>query len=142
MADISAFPAITKVLQHGDNIVNLTAGAALTAGQVVGAHETGVSGEVIPHVAGAAAVVGVSLYDVASGGAAAIASVGCIVTVANADDTTAIDAGHWVTVDDNAVGGTVSVIVATLDVVGITIDDIAGGGTGRVLIMPSPNVTP
>lgn len=141
MADINTFPTMHDVLKSGDNILNLKAGAAIKAGQVVGAHATGVSGEVIPNV-GATPATGVALYDAASGAPIAVASTGCVVDVANADASATIDAGTWVTIDDNAVGGTVAAIVATAEIVGFTIDDIAGGGVGRIMIAPSPNITP
>lgn len=141
MADIGTFPTIHNVSKSGSNHLNLTAGAEIKAGQIVGAHATGVSGEVIPNV-GATPAVGAALYNAASGDPIAVASVGCVVTLANADNTTAIDAGTWVSVDDNTVGGTISALVATAEVVGFTLDDIPGSGTGRVMIATSPNITP
>jgi hypothetical protein len=141
MADISAFPTIHQVLHSGNNILNLTAGAAIKAGQVVGAHGTGVSKEVIPNV-GATPAVGAALYDAAEGAPIAVAGPGCIVNLANEDASTAIDAGTWVSAANCAVGGTVVTIVAADEVVGITIDDIPGGGYAKVLLAPSPNITP
>jgi len=141
MTDITAFPTMHDVLVSGDNILNLTAGATIVAGQVVGAHGTGVSGEVIPNV-GATPAVGVALYDAASGAAVAVAGPGCVVNLVNEDDTSVIDAGTWVTAANNAVGGTVVAIVAADEVVGFTIDDIAGAGSGKVMLAPSPNITP
>lgn len=143
MADINVFPTMHDVLKSGDNTLNLKAGATIKAGQVVGAHATGVSGEVIPNV-GATPATGVALYDAASGAPIAVASTGCVVDVANADASTVIDAGTWVTIDDNAVGGTVSAIDAGMpaaEVVGFTLDDIGGSGVGRIMLAPSPNIT-
>lgn len=139
MADISAFPTIQQVVYTGDNFQSYKAGAAIKAGQVVAIHGTGVSRTVHPAVAGTTeAPLGVAVFDAASGAEVTVAGIGCIVYVANADDTTAIDAGHFAIVNDNAVGGTVSSLVdtAVTYAVGIAIDDIAGGGTGRILINP------
>ena len=139
MGDIGAFPTIRHVMDSGITILNLTAGAAIKAGQAVEAAAAGVSGEVIPGV-GTTAPVGVAQYGAASGEPVAVASVGCVVTVANASDSVVIDAGDWVTVDANAVGGTVSPTAVTKDVIGIAIDDIAVSSTGRILIAPSPYI--
>lgn len=147
MADISAFPTIHDVLYAGDNLQNFTAGEALTAGQVVGMAATGVSMTVVAMDATSGEYpIGVVLYDVSSGGLAAVACVGTIVYVANADDTTGIDARDWVQTNDNSVKGTVSAVPVTAtggatvtchyDVVGYALDDIAGGGTGRIMIQP------
>ena len=139
MADISAFPTIQQVLYSGDNLQCFTAGATIKAGQVVAIHGTGVNMTVHPAVAGTTeAPLGVAIFGAASGAVVTVACQGCIAYVANADDTTGIDAGHFVIVNDNAVGGTVSVLVDTAStyVVGIALDDIAGAGTGRIMIQP------
>ena len=143
MADISAFPTIRHVLESGENLITMTAGAAITAGQVVSFHGTGVSRTVHPCIAGTTGQpVGVALYTVSSGAEVAVATTGCICTVANADDTTGIDAGDTLQDNDNAVGGTVNALALSGGVtptycVGYALDDIAGGGTGEALIMPS-----
>lgn len=145
MADISAFPTIRQVLYWGDNIRTLTATTAVTAGQVVAINATGVSMAVDPSVATAGSkALGVALYDAGVGALVAVAMNGCVVYVANADDTTAIDAGDHLETNDNAVKGTVSTAAvaatggATVtvhnDIIGIALDDIAGGGTGRMLV--------
>ena len=111
MADISAFPTITKVIKYGStgNVQTYTAGEAISAGQVVGIAATGVSNTVVVMDATSGENgVGVALYGAASGSPVAVAKDGCVVKVANADDTTAIDAGSTVVQDGNSVGGTVS----------------------------------
>lgn len=143
MADVSAFPTMHDVLVDGNNILTLTATTAVKAGQVVDINATGVSMAVDPAVA-TGCTVGVALYDAAAGAPVAVATIGCVVYVANADDTTTVDAGDWLETNDNAVGGTVSVAAVAAsggatatfhnNIVGKALDDIAGGGTGRMLI--------
>ena len=147
MADIAAFPTMHDVLKFGDNIQTFTATSAVKAGQVVAINATGVSGAVDPSVATSGSrSVGVALYDAAAAAKVAVAMTGCIADVANADDTTTIDAGDYLETNNNAVKGTVDVAdiaaisgaVGTnhLDVIGIALDDIAASGTGRMLIQP------
>lgn len=147
MADISAFPTIRNVLYWGNNLVQVTATTAVTAGQVVAINATGVSMAVDPAVAaGGSRSIGVALYDAAAGAEVTIACVGCVAYVAIADDTTGADAGDFLETNDNTVGGTVSTaavaatggatVTSHFDVIGIALDDIAGGGTGRMLIQP------
>ena len=70
--------------------------------------------------------------------------------MANADGSTAIDAGSGVEDNDNAVGGTISalpansgaVTAAYANLVGVAIDDIAGGKTGRVRLICSITCVP
>ena len=147
MADITAFPTIYEVVSQGHhNARDIIAGAAIKAGQVVAYARTGVSNTVHPAVKGTTGgIAGVAAYDIASGARGTIYTNGAIVYVANADDTTAIDAGDLVEHNDNAVGGTVSALVGVAattaagealynDVLGYALDDIAGGATGRVMI--------
>lgn len=151
MADIAAFPAIANVLVSGNNVINLKATTAVKAGQLVAINATGVSGAVDKCIATAGSMpIGVALYDAGAGSMVGVATVGCIVNMANADDTTGIDAGGWVEFNDNAVGGTISecavaaiggaVGTAHYGVFGVAIDDIAGAGTGRVLLVGPLNV--
>jgi hypothetical protein len=152
MTDISAFPSIQPVLYSGEQFVNnFTAGATITAGQLVAIHGTGVSMTVHPAVKGTTAMPqGVALATVASGEPVAVAGAGAVVYMANADDTTTIDAGHEVEDNDNAVGGTISEIAANSGaataayayLVGTTLDDIAGGGTGKVRLILSKVTVP
>ena len=144
MADITAFPTIYRVCDQGHrNARAVKAGAAIKAGQVVAYALTGVSDTVHPAKMGVTGTVaGVALYDIASGAWGTILTNGAIVYVANADDTTGIDAGAFVECNDNAVGGTVSAASQaetsagelTGYIVGITQEDIAGGATGRIEI--------
>jgi len=160
MADITEFPEMRDVLHSGDNIHTFTAGGDIKAGQVV---EISGDFEVVKATTlGTKKAIGVALYDAASGEEIAIAMRGCIVWVANADDTTAISAGEYVMADDNAVGGTVkkvddlsvSVPPGTTAVtstaaqpdlteaggvppqvaIGTALEEISGGGTGRILL--------
>lgn len=147
MADVSAFPTIRNVLYWGNNLYQVTATTAVTAGQVVAINATGVSMAIDPSVATAGSrSIGVALYDASAGAETTIAGTGCVVYVANADDTTGIDAGDFLETNDNSVAGTVSTaavaatggatVTAHYDVIGIAVDDIAGGGTGKMLIQP------
>ncbi|MCK5616139.1 DUF2190 family protein [Candidatus Pacearchaeota archaeon] len=106
----------------------------------VGFAATGVSNAVVPMDAtGGEQCIGVAVYDVEAGDKGAVAMDGNIVVVANADDTTAIDAGDYVELNDNAVQGTVSalaleVYTANHYVLGVALEDIAGAGTGEILV--------
>lgn len=143
-ADITAFPTITQVCDQGyRNARAVKAGAAIKAGMVVAYADVGVSDTVHPAVKGTTATIaGVAAYDIASGSWGTVYLSGAIVYLANANDTTAIDAGAVVGTDDNAVGGTISVLTGVqtttgelrMDVVGYAIEDIAGGATGRVML--------
>lgn len=95
MTDISAFPTIRNVLYSGDNIITLTATNALTAGMVVEIDADGVRAVNAAVAESGSRPVGVSIYDVAAGGKAAIATYGCVCYVANADTAT-MDAGTYV----------------------------------------------
>lgn len=147
MGDVGTFPTIRNVLVSGDNIQSYTAGAAITAGQVVAFHGTGVSQTVHPAVKGTTdSIVGVAIYGASSGAKVAVAGPGCRVYCANALDDTAIDAGDYLEDNDNAIGGTVSVaarldagVVAVLKFcVGVAEDDIAASGTGIVRLICGP----
>ena len=101
---------------------------------------TGVSNAVVPMDATAdEQCIGVAEYDAGAGSLVNVCMNGCVVVVANADDTTAIDAGDHCALNDNAVQGTVSTAalgIQTADVyyLGIALEDIAGAGTGEVLV--------
>jgi len=158
MADISAFPTIQKVLVGKSGVIfdDFVAGETIKAGQVVGFAAAGVSKTVVcmDETAGEYPI-GVAIHDAASGELVTVAGPGCRVIVANADDTTAIDAGAPVQTNDNAVKGTVSeftpradlastIIDGTNDttvdhhawIVGRALEDIEGGGTGEILVWP------
>jgi predicted RecA/RadA family phage recombinase len=144
MADISAFPTITPVEATDGDTFTYTAGAAITAGMVVCFEATGVSRQVIKCVAGAGTwPIGVAITSAASGAKVTVQTSG-YAYVANADDTTGIDAGDFLEMNDNAVGGTVNAAAITASgatvtphyCVGVAVEDIAGGGTGLCLIMP------
>lgn len=140
MADISAFPTIHTVVTHESLIRTYTFTEAASAGMAVGFAATGVSNAVVPMDATAdEQPIGVAVYDVAIGEKGAVAMNGNVCVVANADDTTAIDAGDQVELNDNAVQGTVSALALTQFtanhyVLGIALEDIAGAGTGEILV--------
>lgn len=146
MADISTFPTIHDVLIAGDNIQSFVAGSDIKAGQVV---SMATDGQVYPTVD--LPVLGVALYDAAANENIAVACVGCIVTVANSDDTTAIEEGVQVIAKNATIDGAVAaatavstgsgttITVTAEQVVGVTVSPIAGNGTGKVMIMPSVN---
>lgn len=153
MADIQAFPAIHDVLYAGDNIQSFTASGAITAGQVVAIDATGVTLTVRAAVAEAGErPVGVALMTVADTKQVPVAMTGCIVRVANADDTLDIDAGEWLTTNANAVGGTVSAqsiaaeagaTAAIYDtVIGFAVGDIAKEDVGLMMIHPQTITRP
>ena len=146
MADITAFPTIYNVVKQGHhNARSFKAGATIKAGQVVAYARTGVSDTVHPAVKGTTGgIVGVASMDASTGDWFTVYINGSEVYVANADDTTAIDAGDLVEHNDNAVGGTVSAAVSAAttaegqalynDILGYATQDIAGGATGLVMI--------
>lgn len=141
MADITPFPTIHTVVKDDSGpIRTFTFTEAAKAGQAVGFAATGVSNAVVLMDATAGEqCIGVAVYDVAIGAKGAVAMDGNIVVVANADDTTAIDAGDTVELNDNAVKGTVSALTlsqftANHYILGIALEIIAGGGTGEILV--------
>lgn len=141
MTDITAFPTISPVvINDAGPQRTFTFTEAASAGQAVGFAATGVSNAVVPMDATAGEQpIGVAVYPVEAGDKGLVAMDGNIVKVANADDTTAIDAGDHVGPNDNALQGTVSTValgIQTADVyfLGIALEDIAGGGTGEILI--------
>lgn len=142
MADIAAFPTIHDVLVQGDNIQSFIAGADWKAGQILAFHGTGVSDTLHPAVKGTTVMIkGVALYDVTSGNRGAVACRGCRCKVANADDTTGMDAGDPVEDNDNAVGGTISAAalsggIELKYIAGYLEQDIAGGATGVMEVQP------
>lgn len=155
MADISAFPTIHGVvIDERGPLRTYTFTEAAKAGMTVGFAATGVSNAVVPmdKTSGEQAI-GVAVYDVEAGDKGAVAMDGNICVVANADDTTAIDAGDQVMQDDNAVQGTVSAFTPRADlgstvidgtndttidgsaqIVGIALEDILGDGVGEILV--------
>ena len=153
MADITAFPAIHNVLYSGDNIQSFTASGAITAGQVVAIDATGETLTVRAAIAESGErPVGVAIMSVASGAQVPVAMTGCICYVANADDTAGIDAGDWLTTNDNTVGGTVSVQSIADEsgttaeiydtVIGFAVGDIAKSATGLMMIQPQTITRP
>lgn len=135
------------VLVRGEEHIRsfIVGATGVKAGQVVAYPATGVTRTVIPAVHGTTGQpVGVALYDQTTGYEVAVACRGAWAKVANADNTTAIDAGDPVEDNDNAVGGTVAPLpiagsgtVAQIHYcVGYAVDVIAGGGTGIIEVAP------
>ncbi len=139
MTDIATFPTLTLVLHNDGPTFGFIAGADIKAGQVVAFATTGVSYTVHPAIAGTTAQpIGVAIIPAAAGAPVTVALVGSIVTVVNADDATAIDAGEAVADDDNTVGGTVAAAATTATgyAIGVTIEDIPKAGSGKIIVMP------
>lgn len=155
MGDVAAFPTIHQVvIDDRGPMRTFTFTEAAKAGMAVGFAATGVSNAVVPmdKTSGEQAI-GISVYDVEAGDKGAVAMDGNICVVANADDTTDIDAGDQVMQDDNAVQGTVSAFTPRADlasttidatndttidgsaqIVGIALEDILGDGVGEILV--------
>jgi len=153
MTDISAFPTLprandSELISDGGPILTFIASGTILVGQAVCYAATGVSMTVLASVAGEnTKPVGVALNNATNGEYVAVAMAGCVVEMANADNTATIDAGHWVECNDNPVGGTINEIDFTAagttvtikdQTIGMALDDIAASGTGRVLVMPIP----
>jgi len=153
MTDISAFPTMpvandSELISDGGPILTFIASGTILVGQAVCYAATGVSMTVLASVAGEnTKPVGVALNNATNGEYVAVAMAGCVVEMANADNTATIDAGHWVECNDNKVGGTINEIDFTASgatvtikdqTIGMALDDIAASGTGRVLVMPIP----
>lgn len=142
MADIASFPTMRNILVSGDNIQQFTAGATITAGQIVAFHGTGVSKTVQPCVTGTTTtIVGVALYSVSSGAEVAVACRGCIAYVANGESDAGLDAGDAVGGYGTTTAGTGKTQALTGGVtpsyiVGYTLEDIGNSGTGQVDISP------
>ncbi len=155
MADISTFPILpivhdSALKSETGPFLTYTAYTAVKVGQAVCFQSSGADFTVIPSVGGAGTVpIGVAANDADAGAKVSIAMQGNVIEMANADDTTVIDAGDWVECNDNAVGGTINTIDFTASgttvtmhyqTIGIALEDIAGGASGYVLIMPIPLV--
>jgi len=138
MTDITTFPTIHRVLWSGNNIIPMTASGTISAGQVVSLDATGVSVTVRAGIEESGErPVGVALFGVTDGQIVSVCTTGCVCYVANADDSTGIDAGDILTTSDAAPGGCVATAGAgTSTNVGFAIDDIAASGTGRAMISP------
>jgi len=158
MADTGAWSTLTQddILVTGNNIINMKAGEALTAGQIVGHAAAGDGKAYAMDLTAGENAVGVVLYDVASGAQAAIATVGCIVRLREGTGN-AIDAGDWLEQDDNSAKGMVktftpradlastiidgsndTTIEETTHLVGMAMEDIDANGEGRCLILLAP----
>jgi len=150
MSDISAFPTIRKVLHYGNpGPGGFVAGATIKAGMVLAIHGTGEDYIAWPAIDGTtAAVIGVALHDASAGDPIAIAPPGSIVTVATGTDD-AIDAGHWVVVDDNSAGGMVIEMDPAIGSHSATVVDFFVGYTVKnsasnqvdIMIWPGPMMT-
>lgn len=135
MTAIETFPTMHDVLVGGDNLLNVTAGSAIKAGQIVSMSADGM----VDVDTGSAPVLGVALYDAAANGPIAVASIGCRVEVANADGATAINAGTVVV--PATLGGVAAAVLTsgggTQYIAGVAVETIAGGSTGEIIVMPN-----
>jgi len=148
MADIAAFPAITKVLWNSGPTGQFIAGETILAGQVVGNAATGVANKMVVMDATAGEFpIGVAMNGATVGQPLGVAMDGALVTVANEDDTTAIEAGDFLKV------GTLGTVLAepltasgttatTVCLIGRAEDAIAGDGTGKIWVKTGPATKP
>lgn len=122
-----------------------TTSSAVTAGQVVSIDATGGTTAglitVRPGLGEAGELpIGVAIYSAASGAEVAIASIGSVAYVANADDTLLLSPGGWVTTNDNAGGGMCNEVITTVGtttpIVGCMLTYAAGSSYGYCLITP------
>jgi hypothetical protein len=151
MGAISTFPTLRNILVSGNNIHNFTAGDTIKAGMVVAFASSGDDDTVVPALQSTGAAIGVALYGATVGQPIAVAGPGCIVRVQNDDSATDIDAGHWVVVSSNAVGGTVVEADLAIEAhtagiaqfVGILVTDMDGSEQdgGLMLIALIPHLT-
>ena len=156
MADIKAFPTMpythdSEMLSSNGPILTFTASGTIKVGQVVCFADAGASMTVLASIKGAGTVpVGVALDNVTDGEKVAVAMMGCVAEVANADDTATIDTGDWLECNDNAVAGTVNTATFTAasdadarngQIIGMALEDIGASGTGYMLICPVPQGT-
>ena len=146
MADITAFPTMTQIVEYLDTSRTFIASGAITQGMVVAYSDTGVTDTVVGSVAESGGrPIGVAITSAADGAKVTVAMGKSRVRVAIADDTTGVDAGHLVETNDCAVKGTVSSVTETAtggatvtthtQVVGVALEDIAGGSYGLIELM-------
>jgi len=142
MAAISTFPTATnRILVHGDNQYTFEAAETLTAGQVVQVKPSGGDFKIYAGaVANTAVPIGIVDQNATSGDTDVTVNLyGCVCYGANADDTTAIEAGSALKVSaDTSCDGTLQAWAggATEYIVGIAVTDIAANGWGQVLLCP------
>lgn len=156
MTDISAFPTMpythdSEMQSDRGPVLTFTASGTILVGQVVCFAASGASMTVLASIKGSGTVpVGVALDNASDGEKVAVAMMGCVAEVANADDTATIDAGDWLECNDNAVAGTVSTATFTAasdadarnaQIIGMALEDIGASGTGYMLICPVPQGT-
>jgi len=133
---------IRQVLISGKNIKQFTAGATISAGQVVAINATGpATARTVQACVNAttATIVGVALYDATSGAEVAVACRGCIAYVVNGIDNENVEAGDVLiaattagTVRAKATGAG-AVTPANNMYVGFAIENITAAGAGQQL---------
>lgn len=143
MADITTFPTIQNVQYSGNSPMEFTATEAITKGMAVGFAGTGIASSVIPLDGGATEFpVGIATSSAAAGAKVLVALDGAICYVANSDDTTAIEAGEYITSYNGTIEGTV--VALTVDpavaqlLIGQAISEIAADGVGLMQIKAIP----
>lgn len=141
MAGILAFPAIHQVLIDDKGpVYPFLFSEAAKAGMNVGFAAAGISKAVVPMDGTAGEQpIGSAIYDVAAGDMGAVAMDGCIVIMANDDDTNTIDAGDHVGPLSSTVQGAVVTIALGIQAADIyysgkALEDIGPSSTGEVLI--------
>lgn len=116
-------------------ILNMIAGDTILAGMVVGFAADGADWTVIPTdstISLTGATIGVALEDVVVGESVAVASIGSIVYVREADEGT-IDAGDWLTAGVLA-GGAIPYVDSALTILGVALEDAAAHSWCKCLI--------
>jgi hypothetical protein len=142
MTAITAFPTATnRILVHGDNQYTFTAAETLKAGQVVQVKPSGGNFKIYAAaLANSSVPIGIVDQNATSGDTDVTVNLyGCVCYGANADDTTAIEAGSAlkVTTDTSCDGVLEAWAGGALEyMVGIAMTDIAANGWGKVLICP------
>ena len=145
MGDITSFPTRHTILETDPDvavIVTFTAGGTIYAGQVVQLDPTDGDNTVTAgDSSDAAPIVGVALYDAASGSPVVVCCAGTICYVANESGSGAIGEGTTLMIADVDVGGCVVAYSSGAGyIVGVALEDIAANGWGRALIMPYQQV--
>jgi hypothetical protein len=141
MADIATFATGTPIEEIAVLTRTFKTAGIVTAGQVVCIPATGVSTVIAAVAEAGSQPVGVALTSAASGGYVSVCMLG-ICNVVCADDTTGIDAGDLLIMNDNTVGGTVTASLAVgtqatpQECIGYAVEDIAGGSYGKAFIIP------
>jgi len=149
MGDVQTFATGHPIMVNNGPTMTFTASGTITAGQVVAIDATGESMVVRAAVAESGeSPIGVALTSASNGEAVTVALPGAVCYMVNADDTTGIDAGSFLEVNDNTIGGTVNAVNEAASgsatgilhplVIGKAIQDIPKSSYGLAIISYSP----